>query len=108
MVVKRPPRKTIFISRLSSTTTAIDIVKYISSKSAIPFSSINCIKFNFNEPREIASFKLFTPDVYFNLLLSADFWPGGTLVHEYVPRARPASSTKTSVPAAVTSHSKND
>lgn len=107
VVVKKPPRRTIFISRLSSATTEDDIINYISSKTSVP-SSVKCIKYNFKEPRDIASFKLLTPDSHLELLLSREFWPDGTLVHEYVSRTRNTSSTKTPVPAPVTSHPKND
>lgn len=107
VVIKKPLRKTIFISRLSSATTENDVMNYISSKTSLP-SSFKCIKYNFKAPREIASFKLLTPDSHLELLLSREFWPDGTLVHEYVPRTRSTTSTKSPVPPPVTSHPKND
>lgn len=103
VVVKKSPRKTIFLSRLSSHTTEKNILDYISSKISMP-SSIKCIKYNFKEPREIASFKLLIPDSLLGLLLSQEFWPDGALVHEFV--SRPKKSTSAAAP--ITPHPKND
>jgi len=88
------PKKAIFISRLAADTTESDLIDYIAFKlkcSADPNISVQ--KFNFNSPREIASFKIIVPDdAIFERMLSQDFWPKHTVMHEYIrkKRTRPA------------------
>lgn len=84
-----PPRKTLFISRLSCDTTIERIASYIKNR-CIEFNDDDCgiFKFNYTRPRDISSFKILVPDKIFSIIGNKSFWPSGTLVREFVPRER--------------------
>lgn len=85
-----PPRKIVFISRLSHDTSVEKISAYLKTKCA-EFNDIDCnvFKFNYSQPRDIASFKIIVPLKLFNIVANESFWPSGVLVKEFVPRDRP-------------------
>lgn len=82
-----PPRKTIFISRLANNTSIDDIDYYIKSKVGEQ-AEILIQKFQYSQPRSIASFKLTVSAELFQILLDLNFWPENTLVREYVYKER--------------------
>ena len=45
---------------------------------------ITISKFKFNRERYLASFKMYVPADSFDELVTADFWPKNTVVHEFV------------------------
>lgn len=83
-----PPRRTVFLSRLSAGTTIDDIGYYLRSKLADLGDDVVIFKFNFSQPRDISSFKIMVPGKYFDDIVSESFWPEGVLVREYIRRDR--------------------
>lgn len=85
-----PPRRTVFISRLSADTSVEKVESYIRSRCG-EFNQMDCrvFKFNFSQQRDIASFRAIVPSRIFETLVSQSFWPPGVLVREFVPRDRP-------------------
>lgn len=88
-----PPRRTVFVSRLSADTTVDRIVNYIKSHSPqFNDSDGRVLKFNNYQNRDISSFKIIVPDKLFRILIEQSFWPMGVLVREFTRRDRPARS----------------
>ena len=88
-MVKRLMRKSIFVSRLSSSTSVNDVSLYIASKLKLNEEAAETFlfhKFNKNPDRVIASFRITPPTEFFDLMLKQDFWPADTLIRQYVPR----------------------
>lgn len=85
-----PPRKTIFISRLSSDTSIENIVNYVKLNFS-EFNDNDCriLKFNYSGPRDISSFRIIVPVKVFGVLSEQSFWPDGVLVKEFIPRNKP-------------------
>lgn len=85
-----PPRKTVFISRLSAETT-VDKVKFYIKSHCPEFNEndFKIFKFNSSQPRDISSFKVVVPDKIFQTLVNTAFWPQGVLVKEFIFRDRP-------------------
>lgn len=84
-----PPRKTIFLSRLSPDTSIDHIRSYVKSKcTGILDKEFSILKFNFSQPRDIASFRIYIPARMFETLVDKSFWPEGALVREFVHRDR--------------------
>lgn len=85
-----PPRKTIFISRLSPDTSVDKIVNFIKLNFS-EFNDKDCkvFKFNYSEPRDISSFRIIVPRKVFDVLIEQSFWPEGVLVREFIPRNMP-------------------
>lgn len=81
-----PPRKTVFISRLSSDTTTNDIQHYIRSKLKIEDFSV--YKFNFAKERKISSFKISLNFEIFDQVVDKNFWPSGVVVREFAFRPK--------------------
>lgn len=99
-----PPRRTIFLSRLSPTTSTDNIRTYIKSKCVgLKDNDFNVLKFNYSEPRDIASFKIFVPDRIFDTLVNKSTWPEGTLVKEFIRRERIISEVSRHPPDIVVS-----
>lgn len=85
-----PPRKSVFLSRCLASTTEDNIKDYILSKCPnMNINEVSIFKFNKAIESDIASFKLVTSNDNFNTLCSADFWPTGALVKEFIKRRRP-------------------
>lgn len=85
-----PPRRTIFISRLSAETSVGKVEHYIKSHlSDFNENDLKVFKFNNSQSRDIASFKVLVPEKNFNTLVSNLFWPQGVLVKEFIPRDGP-------------------
>lgn len=85
-----PPRRTVFISRLSADTTADKVACYIKSHCPeLNGSDVKVFKFNSSQPRDISSFKVLVPDKIFETLVHNSFWPQGILVKEFIFRDRP-------------------
>lgn len=82
-----PPRKTVFISRLSADTSVEQISQYLRLH-AVDFNASDwkVLKFNYSEPRDISSFRIIVPERLFRVLVNQSFWPPGVLVREFVPR----------------------
>lgn len=94
-----PPRKTIFLSRLAPDTSIDHIRSYVKSKCAgMLDNDLSVYKFNFSQPRDIASFRLYIPARIFDILVDKSFWPEGTLVREFVHRERVRSNVATLPP----------
>lgn len=85
-----PPRRTVFISRLSAET-SVDKVKFYIKSHCADFNEndFKVFKFNSSQPRDISSFKVVVPDKSFNTLVNTSFWPQGVLVKEFIFRDRP-------------------
>lgn len=85
-----PPRKTVFVSRLSADTSVEKIVSYLRNH-LTDFNDNDCkvLKFNYSQPRDIASFRIIVPEKVFSILVNKSFWPSGVLVREFIPRDRP-------------------
>lgn len=85
-----PPRRTVFISRLSAET-SVDKVKFYIRSHCSEFNDNDCkvFKFNSSQPRDISSFKVVVPDKIFDTLVNTSFWPQGVLVKEFIFRDRP-------------------
>ena len=116
-VLKSPPqlevinpvqRKGIFLSRLAANTSEEHILNFIAFKIPnIQFDQLHCRKFNIAD-REISSFKITPPASAFQQLISADFWPSGVIIHEFVPRKRKSHHHVPALPSAIlSSASKN-
>lgn len=88
-----PPRRTVFVSRLSADTTVDRIVNYIKSHSP-QFNDSDCrvLKFNNYQNRDISSFKIIGPEKLFKILVEQSFWPMGVFVREFTRRDRPSRS----------------
>ena len=88
-----PPRRTVFVSRLSADTSVDRIANYIKSHSP-SFNDNDCkvLKFNNFQNRDISSFKIIVPEMMFNILVKQSFWPMGVLVREFIHRDRPRRS----------------
>lgn len=85
-----PPRRTIFISRLSAETSVDKVIYFIKSHlSNFNENDLKVFKFNNSQSRDIASFRVLVPEKIFNTLVSNSFWPQGVLVKEFIPRDRP-------------------
>lgn len=82
-----PAKKTIFVSRLTSDTTADAVNHFIKNKIGND-ADILIQKFNFPQPRYISSFKITVPANLFATLLNLNFWPTNTLVREYIYKPR--------------------
>lgn len=83
-----PPRRTVFISRLSPHTSVEEIGNYIKSIRPDIGEVISVFKFNYSQPRDISSFKIIVPGEFFDNVVSSAFWPDGVLVREFVHRDR--------------------
>lgn len=99
-----PPKKAVFVSRLAFETSSEDINFFIKSKISMD-AEISTYKFNYSQPREIASFKIIVPDQYFNMLLDPNFWPTNTFVREFTARQNSVSTAR--LPLRKTNVSKN-
>lgn len=88
-----PPRKTVFVSRLSADTSVDRLANYIKSHSS-NFNDNDCrvLKFNNFQNRDISSFKIIVPEKMFDILVKQSFWPMGVLVREFTHRDRPRRS----------------
>lgn len=85
-----PPKKTIFVSRLANETTAKDVDFFVKSKVGLN-AEISSFKFNFSQPRSIASFKVTVSMDIFERVLDPNFWPKNTLVREFTYSEKPRS-----------------
>lgn len=100
-----PPRKTIFISRLSHDTPVGSLVDYI-KQHCKDYNDKDCkvFKINYYQPRDISSFKIVVPEKLFHTIVTETFWPAGVLVKEFIPRDRQGRTSRINLP---TSASKN-
>lgn len=99
-----PPRRTIFLSRLSPATSIDNIRSYIKSTSVgLNDKDFTVLKFNYSEPRDIASFRILVPDWIFETLVDRSAWPDGTLVREFIRRERVRSEATRYPPEIVMS-----
>ena len=79
------PKKSIFVSRFASDTTEDDILFLINTKKKTYLKDITISKFKFNRERYLGiSFKIYVPADSFDELVTADFCPKNTVVHEFV------------------------
>ena len=87
LVVKRSARRSVFVSRLAASTSEQDVLRYIRRKLKLPENHsemFKCFKYKFATEREISSFRI-TPRLgNLDSLLNKNFWPAGTVIHEYV------------------------
>lgn len=85
--IVKPPAS-LFISRLSYSTSSDHVLKFITSKLGRPIKNISCNKLTKpNLPdRRTASFRIFVPDDVFPTINSRDFWPDGVLFHPFTSR----------------------
>lgn len=87
-----PKRKAIFISRLVASTSTDDIANYVKAKlTNVNFEQLSVRKFSVGAGRNFASFNILAPDEYFDSLLHKSFWPSGTFVKIFKPRAKKPS-----------------
>lgn len=82
-----PRKKSIFLSRLDPETSEAQLKSYIETK-VQNVSNFIIKKFNFRYSRDVASFKIIPDDNAYNILIDRNFWPKGTVVHEFVERPR--------------------
>lgn len=75
-------RKWFFISRLHTSTTEADLIKYIKSKFDI--DDLHCIKLNHRHDMDYASFKVNISADFVDRLLDEKMWPSGSLLKEFV------------------------
>lgn len=94
-----PPRKTIFISRLSHDTPVGSLVDYI-KQNCKDYNDTDCrvFKINYSQPRDISSFKIVVPEKLFHTIVTDSFWPAGVLVKEFIPRDRQVRTTRINLP----------
>ena len=75
-------RRTLFLSRLASDTTAADVENYITAK--LPdANSVFVYQFKFQSARLKSSFKISVDENVFKILMQTSFWPSGVLVREF-------------------------
>ena len=111
VVVKRPLRRSIFVSRLAANTSDYAINTFISGKLQMPEPATKCLlchKFKFATERHIASFRITPPAEVFDKIVDKQFWAEGTLVREFIPRTNGNPVKKVPIPELPTSHPKND
>ena len=77
--------KTLFISKLTPSTNALDVKCHIKSKIGT-LNSIAVEKILHRNYSKYSSFKIKLPDSVFYLLNSSSFWPNGIVMHEYQNR----------------------
>lgn len=96
-----PPRRTIFISRLSHDTSVETLEDYL-KKMCSDFNNTDCkvFKFNYSQPRDISSFKIIVPDKIFHTISMESFWPNGVLVKEFIPRDRQGRFGRINLPVS--------
>lgn len=96
-----PPRKTIFISRLSHDTSVEKLEEYLKNMCS-DFNNTDCkvFKFNYSQPRDISSFKIIVPDKIFHTIIMESFWPTGVLVKEFIPRDRQGRFGRINLPVS--------
>ena len=86
IIIKKKIRNSIFISRFAASTSVDDIINCICNNTNSNLShSIRSYKYKTDVQKEISSFRITTPQEYFNSLISTTFWPDGTLVNEFIP-----------------------
>lgn len=84
-----PPRKTVFVSRLTPDTVENNIKNFIRVKCPhFNENDCNVFKFSYSQPRDISSFKITVPLKIFDTIIDESFWPQGVLVKEFLPRER--------------------
>lgn len=89
------PKKSIFISRLAASTTAVDVEHYIKSRMKKNIEGISVKKFDFKYSRLKSSFRIVVPEENFVEIMDISFWPSNTLVKEFT--FKPKEGTKIAV-----------
>lgn len=80
-------KKSIFVSRLSAETSALDVDHHIKSKLSID-SGVTVKKFNFPYNRYISSFKITVFDEFYPSLIDTNFWPSKVLVKDFISKEK--------------------
>lgn len=94
-----PPRRMVFVSRLSCDTSVDSIAAFLRSRCE-GFCDDDCsiFKFNYSRPRDISSFRILVPLRLFEIIVEESFWPPGVLVREFVPREGPRRGRVVNMP----------
>lgn len=85
-----PPKKAIFVARISSDNTEDDVSYYIKSK-LNQECEIQIKKFTYTQKRSKASFQIIVPENVFNLIIDPSFWPPNAILHEFIYKEKPRS-----------------